>query len=424
MAFRWSAAFGAAAWIGIGLILGLGAPAAAQAPAEDGAGKPVQVYVFWREGCPYCERAKLFLGEQAAVEPDLELRLLELGADPVPRAVFIAVLRRFGIERPVAPITVIGDRAIIGFGGAESSGAEMTAAIRANREAGRPDLIAPLLAAARRGEALDAPTPETAPTPTNAAEAPRRPREIDLPLLGRIDAADLSLPALTVVMAAVDGFNPCAMWVLVFLIGLLLGVRDRLRMWALGSVFLLTSAAVYFAFMAAWLNVALMLGATLWLRLLIGALAVAGGGYYVVEFFRNPEGVCRVSGGEERRRVMTRLREIVAERSFLLAAFGMAALAIGVNLVELICSAGVPAIYTQALSLSDLSPLGYYGYLLLYIAVFLLDDVAIFVTAMATLQAAGAAAVYTRYAHLIGGVVLATIGVLLLVKPGWLSFTA
>jgi hypothetical protein len=62
---------------------------------------------------------------------------------------------------------------------------------------------------------------------------------------------------LTIVLGAVDGFNPCAMWVLVFLIGLLVGMRDPVRMWSYGAAFLLTSAAVYFAFMAAWLNIVL-----------------------------------------------------------------------------------------------------------------------------------------------------------------------
>ena len=100
---------------------------------------------------------------------------------------------------------------------------------------------------------------------------------------------------MTVVLAAVDGFNPCAMWVLALLIAFLLGVDDARRMWTLGAIFLLTTAAMYFAVMTAWLNVVTWIGAVGWLRLVIGALALAAGFYYLREYWTNPEGICRVT---------------------------------------------------------------------------------------------------------------------------------
>jgi hypothetical protein len=119
---------------------------------------------------------------------------------------------------------------------------------------------------------------------------------------------------------------------------------------------------------------------------------------------------------------MARLKAAVTERSFLLALIGIVALAIAVNLIELLCSPGIPAVYTQALALNDLSAQAYYGFLLLYITVFLLDDAVVFVTAMLTLQATGLAATYSRYSHLIGGVVLLAVGFLLVFRPEWLAF--
>jgi hypothetical protein len=227
---------------------------------------------------------------------------------------------------------------------------------------------------------------------------------------------------LTIVLGAVDGFNPCAMWVLVFLIGLLVGMRDPVKMWGYGAVFLLASAAVYFAFMAAWLNMVLWLGSLVWIRMSVGVFAVAAGAYYLREFVRNPDAACAVSSPGQRQKIMRRLKAVVAERSFLLGCAGIAALAVAVNLIELLCSAGIPAVYTQVLALSDLSVSAYYGYLLLYITVFLLDDAVVFVTAMLTLQATGLAASYSRYSHLIGGVVLVGVGLLLVFRPGWLVF--
>jgi hypothetical protein len=136
----------------------------------------------------------------------------------------------------------------------------------------------------------------------------------------------------------------------------------------------------------------------------------------------NPDAACPVTPPGQRERVMTRLKSTVSERSFVLAVLGLVVLAVGVNLIELLCSAGIPAVYTQVLALSDLPPIEYYSYLALYISVFLLDDVIVFITAMVTLRAAGLAANYSRYSHLIGGVVLAAIGILLLFKPDWLAF--
>jgi hypothetical protein len=107
------------------------------------------------------------------------------------------------------------------------------------------------------------------------------PKTLKLPVFGEISLTHVSLPVLTLMLAAVDGFNPCAMWTLVFLISLLVGLRDRFRMWVLGSLFILASAGVYFLFMAAWLNLLLFLGMLPWIRLSVGLLALGGGGYYL-----------------------------------------------------------------------------------------------------------------------------------------------
>jgi len=243
-----------------------------------------------------------------------------------------------------------------------------------------------------------------------------------VPLLGEVRTADLSLPALTVVLGALDGFNPCAMWVLVFLIGLLVGMQDRVRMWVLGTAFIAGSAAVYFLFMAAWLNFLLFIGAVVWVRAVVALVALAGGFYYLREYFRNPDAACTVTAPEARRRVLENLRRLALESRFWVALAGIVALAFAVNLVELLCSAGIPAVYTQVLALSHLPAWQYSAYLALYILVFMLDDLIVFVVAMKALQITGMTTSYSRFSHLAGGVVLLAIGALLLLRPEWLMF--
>ena len=250
------------------------------------------------------------------------------------------------------------------------------------------------------------------------------PAEITLPLVGRVKTANLSLPALTILLAAVDGFNPCAMWVLVFLIGLLVGVQDRVRMWLLGGAFLLTSGIVYFGFLAAWLNVFLFLGALVWVRVIVGLVAVGSGAYYLHAYATDAAAQCRVTDLSQRQRIMTALRDSVTEKHFLAAIAGIVVLAAAVNMIELLCSAGIPAIFTELLSMNALPIWQYYAYLLLYVSVFMLDDMAIFATAMLTLHATSMTNQYLRYSHLIGGIGMLLIGGLLLFAPQWLTFQA
>jgi hypothetical protein len=154
----------------------------------------------------------------------------------------------------------------------------------------------------------------------------------------------------------------------------------------------------------------------------VGAVAIAGRAYYLREFWVNREGVCKVTGQGQRRRVLERLRALAAERSFLLAVAGIVLLAFAVNPIELLCSAGIPAVYTQLLSMSGLPAWHYCAYLLLYILVFMLDDLAVLFTAMATLQVTGLTATYSRWSQLIGDVVLLAIGTLMWLRPDWLMF--
>lgn len=259
------------------------------------------------------------------------------------------------------------------------------------------------------------------PIPTEQAATFDIPEKISVPLIGDVSIKKLSLPVLTVIIGALDGFNPCAMWTLVFLIGLLLGMEDKRRMWILGITFIAASAGVYFLFMTAWLNMFLFLGFLFWIRVGIGVVALAGGAYNLKEFFTNKDNVCKVTAGERRRKIFDQIKEITHRKSFWLAFFGIIILAVAVNMVEAICSAGLPAIYTQVLALNHLPVWQYYAYLSLYIFIFMLDDLIVFLVAMTTLQITGVTTKYTRMSHLIGGIVMLLIGLALILKPELLT---
>jgi glutaredoxin len=381
-------------------------------------GATVDVRLFWTATCPHCAKARSFLERTVPSIAGALLHNFELDGDDRREAAFIALSKRFKNDPPGVPMIIVGDEAFVGYLDDATTGAEIERQIKACLAAPCADLAKPILAQAGVVELEPQGATETV---GSRIRRPELPATISIPGIGSIETRSLSLPMLTIVLGAVDGFNPCAMWVLVFLIGLLLGLNDRFRMWSYGAAFLLTSGAVYFLFMAAWLNLFLFLGSLAWIRLVVGLFALGAGTYYLREFVRNPDAACRVTTAGERQRVMDRLRRAVTDRSFLMAILGIMALAVAVNLIELLCSAGIPAVYTQVLALSDLSPLAYYAHLALYIAVFMLDDTVMFVAAMLTLQATGLAMSYSRWSHLIGGMVLFVIGLLLVLKPEWLA---
>lgn len=380
----------------------------------------VTAYLFWQKGCPYCASAKIELERLGATLGSVQVKLIELDKSSANDDLYERALVHFRFDQAAVPLVVIGDQPFLGFAASGQSAIAYERAMEKCRSSKCPDVLAGL-GGSQLPEGAQAQA-EAATASDDNRPAVMIPDTIAVPLLGPVKTRDLSLPLLTVLLAAVDGFNPCAMWVLVFLIGLLLGLENERRMWLLGGTFLLATAVMYFIVMAAWLNLVLILGAVTWLRLVIGVLALGVGLYFLREYWTKPEAACKVVNPGRRRKIMDAFRSITRQDRLVWALAGMVVLAVGVNLIELLCSAGVPAVYAQILTLNDLPASTYYLYICLYIAVFMLDDIAIFATAMFALRVTGLTGSYARYSHLIGGVVLIAIGAVMLLRPELLSF--
>ena len=373
------------------------------------AAKPVTVYLFWTPGCPHCDHEKAFLADLARRDPAVGIVDLEVAANRENLELLYRVGKALDTEVAGVPFTVIGQQCLVGWQDEATTGRAIEQLIREARRRGAPDVVAGL----RTGPAPPGPP---------GLEKPAVPETLKVPVVGEINLKYLSLGLVTIIIGALDGFNPCAMWVLIFLINLLLGMTDRNKMWILGGAFIGVSGVVYFLFMTAWLNLLVFLGFLFWVRLIIGMVALGAAAFNLKAYFTDTSGVCTLSHGARRRQTMARLKEIIQTRKFFLALGGIVVLAFLVNLVELICSAGFPVVYLQILSLTSLPFWQYYLYLLLYIAVFMLDDIIIFVVAMITLQLMGVTTQYKKCSDLIGGVLMLIIGVLLIFKPEWLMF--
>ena len=248
--------------------------------------------------------------------------------------------------------------------------------------------------------------------------------EFNVPILGHIDPKSVSLPLVSVVIGLIDGFNPCAMWVLIFLISMLFNMKNKKRMWFLGITFLVSSALVYLVFMMSWLQIAITLTKVNWVRLIIALIALIGGLINLTSYFKalKKDDGCEVVDESRRKKIFSQIKKFTTEKSLFLATVGIIGLAVSVNLIELACSSGLPLVYTQILALNDLSMIQYLLYILIYILFFLIDDIIIFVVAMKTLEISGISTKYTKYSHLIGGIVMIIIAILMVFKPEWLMF--
>lgn len=406
----------------------------------------LDIYFFWGNGCPHCAKEKDFLENTVKWQyPQANINSYEVYNNQQNLSFLKAIAKELNTDIRGVPVIIIGDQPIVGYLNDQTTGQQITDRIDFCLNNQCNDSVAGLVnqffptptppptpkptPTATPSTTLtpnheQSPTPETTPSPEPTLQPTAQPKdslEISLPIIGDVDTENFSLPVLTVIIAAIDGFNPCAMWVLLFLISLLLGMKNKKRMWILGTSFILASGFVYFLFLSAWLNFFLFIGFIIWVRIIIGLVAVGSGVFHLYDFYKNKPG-CKVIKNERRQKIFNSLKFVTETHKFWLALLGIIVIAFAVNLIELVCSAGLPAIYTNVLALSDLPSWQYYALLLLYIIIFMIDDMLIFVIAMVTLQVTGISTKYTRWANLIGGIVILILGILLLFRPEWLMF--
>lgn len=336
------------------------------------AGPPADLEVFTRAGCPHCAAAERFLAELRRERPDLVIVVRDVAADPAALARLRALAGARGRTALGVPSFLAGDALLVGFGSAETTGEE----IRRLLDRGPP------------GDAGG----------------------VTLPWLGHVTVRDWGLPAFTVVLGLLDGFNPCAMWVLLFVLSLLVNLHDRGKMLAIGGTFVAMSGVVYFAFMAAWLNVFLVLGHSRPIEVALGAVALAIGTLNVKDFVAFGRGPSLAIPDAAKPGIYARVRRIVYAERLLPAVAAAAVLAALVNLVELLCTAGLPALYTHLLARRALPGWLHYAYLALYVACYMFDDAAVLATAVITLERWKLGERGGRWLKLVSGAVMLALG--------------
>jgi len=244
--------------------------------------------------------------------------------------------------------------------------------------------------------------------------------QVDTALFGALSVSRLGLPLFTLALGLLDGFNPCAMWVLLFLLSLLVRLRNRTRMAIVAGTFVLVSGAVYYAFMAAWLNVFLVVGLSAAVSSTLGVLALVIGAFNVKDFFAWGRGPSLVIPASAKPGLHARMRRVTQAPSLPSSLLAVAALAVLVNFVELLCTAGFPAVFTAVLAKQDLTPAAHYAYLGLYIMGYIADDSLMVGLAVTALSSGKLTERAGRWLKFLSGVAMLGLGAVILLRPGWL----
>jgi len=346
---------------------------------------------FYGTGCPHCAQEHVFLKKiQDNYGDKITINEYEIYYDDNNATLFQQNLEKYNIDVGGVPLLIIGDNDyVLGYANEKITGVEIENKIKS-------------LLGAEEDSSLYKP--------------------LYLNIFSRqIDLKAVSLPLATILIAFVDGFNPCALWILIFLITMLINMKDRKKLYILGSVFIIVSGLVYFVFLAAWFNFFKFIGYAYWIKVIIGIIAIISGIIHIKDGLFS-KGECKVTNAQQRQNIITRMKNVLNEKNFFLAIVGISALAISVNLIEVVCSAGLPAIYTNLLSTIKLSTFEYYSYLSLYILIFMLDDLIIFFIAIKTFEVTGITNKYSKFSSIFGGLLIFIIGIILIFKPELLMF--
>jgi cytochrome c biogenesis protein CcdA/glutaredoxin len=372
----------------------------------------VTLEVFTREGCPHCEEAKQFLVDLQRDRPDVQIVLHDILQDASALQRLRDLSAQRGVGTPGVPAFYLQGELIIGYAGPETTGARLRALV----DQSRPSSVEP-------GVPPSTCLPDE--NPSCAGEASRAigdTEAVEIPLFGyRLSAHQLGLPLFTFALGLLDGFNPCSMWVLILVVSLLASLKDRLKMMLIAGTFVAVEGIAYFAFMAAWLNLFLFIGLSRISEIILGGVACVAGMVNLKDFWAFSWGLSLSIPKTAKPGLYARLRRILQAENLTGALVGAAVLAVLVQLVELLCTMGFPALYTRILTQRQFDRWTYYGYLVLYNLAYMLDDVLVLAIGVVTLSQRRLQEKEGRWLKLLSGLVMIGLGIYLIVAPYWLN---
>jgi hypothetical protein len=260
-----------------------------------------------------------------------------------------------------------------------------------------------------------------APAPSGGAAA----GALALPLLGTVDLATQSLALSTALIAFVDGFNPCSLWVLGVLLALTLHTGSRKKVFIIGLVFLTVTSLVYAFFIAGLFTMFSIVSFAPWIRVVIALLALFFAIVNIKDYFWYKEGISFTIADDKKPGLYRSMRRVLSAGDSMPALIGATiVMSAGASLVEFSCTAGFPVLWTNLLAAQGVTALTFVALLLLYMFIYQVDEMAIFLAAVVSLRASKLEEKHGRILKLIGGTLMLTLAVVMLANPNLMSRVA
>ena len=368
----------------------------------------IVLHYFFSPNCLSCGETSKFLEDYLAENDDIVLLTYNVMESEENEELFIRVSETYGRNQLIYPYISVGGKDLQGFYEIESDLKKVVDYYRSNPN--YADIVDKIL------NNQDILTEDFLTIDFFQG------RTVILPIIGEIELSSFSLFLGAIFIGLIDGFNPCAMWILVFLITLLINMQNKKKMWILGLTFILTSGIIYYLIMMSWLHLVIRVAMIQAFQIAIGILALVFAFFSLKHFWRQhqQDTGCEVTSTESKKRLMIRAKKVINNNNLWLAIIGIAGIAITVNIIELACSAGLPVIYTTMLAYHNLSNFQSAMYILVYVLFFIFDDLLVFTIAVITFKITGISNKYTKYSNLFGGIIMIILGIILIFFPGLL----
>jgi len=370
----------------------------------------ILVEFYSRDDCQHCQEEIIFLEKLQREREDFEIKIHDIGE--AEHYEHWTQLSRENNLAKVTPLTSIGGVVISGFDSAETTGASIISLIEQVKKTGSANT--------EDGKALVYSGVCDDELGVCEYSVPQ-PYLINLPLIGVVDIKQFSLPTLSIVLGFIDGFNPCAMWVLVTFILILMRIGSRKKMWRIVGLFVVAEAVVYYLILNIWFTAWDFVGLDRIVTPIIGLLAIGAGIYFLYEWYSS-DGTCKVTDAEQKQKISQKIKRLASAPFTIATALGILGLALSVSIIEFACSIGVPQAFTKIIEMNNLSWLTTQFYMLLYILFYMIDDFVVFGIALYSIEKIGLTTKYAKWSNLIGGILMIILGLILLFKRGWLMF--
>jgi thiol-disulfide isomerase/thioredoxin len=409
-------------------------PVRAQTPAPE---NPVYIYLFWGDGCPHCAAAKPFLESLPEKYSNVIYQSIEIYNDQDNLQFFSNMAEKYDIEQLGVPTIFVGPHFVQGYSEEldqqiidviiqcsqngcidAAEGVDRTIASTINRLTNQPSTPTVIIQAATPTPAIA----EETQIPTTQTESLLQSQSIDIPFFGKVDLAPKSAAFSTVLIAFVDGFNPCSLWVLSMLIALTLHTGSRKKVFTIGIIFLSVTAIIYALFIAGLFSILKIANYLGWIQAVVAIVALFFALVNIKDYFWYKEGLSFTIAEDKKSGIFKKMRSVVdASGSFWGLVGATIVLAAGVSLVEFSCTAGFPMVWVNLLNAQNISGPIFVLLLLLYMLIYQLDELVIFFSAVVTLKASRLEEKQGRFLKLVGGMLMLTLSIVMLVNPSLMN---